>query len=175
MEKRKLKISNIDELKKLTIDNLTEKLIELHKSLIDERRLSGDLLTEIFADDKLVKSTADRLIKELKHHIYKEEQILFPYLINLSKSFRKEIPFEKPYFNTVKNPIEILKSEHELISDSVYKLKQVIIRVQADSKHKNPLSEKLKDFLEDVEKVIYLENRILFPRALEIEKSLLKQ
>lgn len=158
----------------LEIDDFTERLFQLHQLLLDEKRFSIDLIIEKISDDKSVKTTADRLIKELKHHIYKEENILFPYLINLSKSSRNEIPFEQPYFESVKNPIEILKSDHELIKECIDKMKKFVSESEDKSKHKISFLEKLKNFLEDVERVIYLEDEILFPRAIQIEKSLLK-
>ncbi|MCX8106407.1 MAG: hemerythrin domain-containing protein [Ignavibacterium album] len=170
-----MKINNIDELKKLEIDDFTERLFQLHKSLLDEKRFSVNLYSVKLPDDRLVKDTAERLFKELKHHIYKEENILFPYLINLSRSSRNELPFEQPYFESVKNPIEILKSDHELIKDCVDKLKDFMKKSEVNSQHKISISEKLKNFLEDVERVIYLEDEILFPRAIQIEKSLLKK
>lgn len=159
----------------LEIDDFTERLFQLHQLLLDEKRFSIDLIIEKISDDKSVKTTADRLIKELKHHIYKEENILFPYLINLSKSSRNEIPFEQPYFESVKNPIEILKSDHELLKECIDKMKKFVSESEDMSKHKISFLEKLKNFLEDVERVIYLEDEILFPRAIQIEKSLLKK
>ncbi len=163
------------ELNKLEIDELTEKLILLHQSLTDEKRFPIDSFPKKFSDNKLFKTTAEKLIKELKHHIYKEEHILFPYLINLSKFFRKEIPFERPYFHSVRNAVEIMKSDHEMINVCINKLKVYITDQEDKSKSNNSFFEKMKIFLEDVERVIYLENEILFNRAIELEKSLLKE
>lgn len=170
-----MKINNIDEFNKLEIDEVAEKLLQLHRSLIDEKRFPIDLISEKFSDEKLFKTTAEKLIKELKHHIYKEEQILFPYLMNLSKSFRKEIPFERPYFESINNAIEIMKSDHELITECLKKLRKLITNQKDKTQNKGSFYEKLKKFLEDVGRVIYLENEILFPRAIELEKSLLKE
>lgn len=159
----------------MEIDDFTERLLQLHQSLLDEKRFSMNLNSIKLLENELFKNTFERLLKELKHHIYKEEKILFPYLINLSKSFRKEIPFEQPYFESVKNPIEIMKSDHELINECLTLLKSSLSLTDPKDTTKNHLKEKWKKFLEDVEAVIYLENEVLFPRAIQIERSLIKK
>ncbi|MEP0861315.1 MAG: hypothetical protein HRF52_07730 [Ignavibacterium sp.] len=156
------------------IDVLTEELIRFHKSLIDEKTFFGDLWNEESFPDKSLWENLKRLFKELKLHIYKEEKILFPYLINLSKAFRKEIPFERPYFESVNNPIEIMKSDHELIFENLNQIKMSISGRNFNSNEERQILKKLKEFVDEVESIVYLENKILFPRAIQIEKSLLK-
>lgn len=168
-----MKINNIDEFKQMEIGVLTDKLVRLHRKILNEKRFQTDKVYEGILFDKSFINTLQKLFKELKHHIYKEEKILFPYLINLSKSFKKGIHFEQPYFESVRNPIEIMKSDHELINEYIIKLKSSLYQSETESTTKNQFTERLKKFFDEIEKVIYLENEVLFPVAVQIEKSLL--
>jgi iron-sulfur cluster repair protein YtfE (RIC family) len=51
-------------------------------------------------------------------------------------------------------------------------MRKYIIPYKIGSKDYSSTNKKLADFIDEVEKVIYLENEILFPHAVEAEKSL---
>lgn len=155
----------------MEIDSFTNTLIDLHKKLVDPENYN--MFQNFFQSEKEVLEIVERLFKDLKHHIYKEEKILFPYLINLSKTKRKEIPFEKPYFETVKNPVEIMKSDHEQINESIKHLNEYIENEVSILDKDSDEIQKIKKFIGYVEKVIYLENEILFPNAINIENKFL--
>ncbi len=157
--------------KKMEIDSFTNTLIDLHKKLVDPENYS--MFQDYFQSEKEVLEIVDRLFKDLKHHIYKEEKILFPYLINLSKTKRKEIPFEKPYFETVKNPVEIMKADHEQINENIKRLNEFIENEVSILEKETENIKKIKNFIGYVEKVIYLENKILFPNAITLENKFL--
>lgn len=155
----------------MEMDSFTNTLIDLHKKLVDPENYN--MFQNSFQSEKEVLEIVDRLFKDLKHHIYKEEKILFPYLINLSKTKRKEIPFEKPYFETVKNPVEIMKTDHEQINEDIKTLKELIENEISILDKDSDSFQKIKNFIDDVEKVIYLENEILFPNAITLENKFL--
>lgn len=155
----------------MEMDSFTNTLIDLHKKLVDPENYN--MFQNSFQSEKEVLEIVDRLFKDLKHHIYKEEKILFPYLINLSKTKRKEIPFEKPYFETVKNPVEIMKTDHEQINEDIKTLKELIENEISILDKDSESFQKIKNFIDDVEKVIYLENEILFPNAITLENKFL--
>lgn len=155
----------------MEMDSFTNTLIDLHKKLVDPENYN--MFQNSFQSEKEVLEIVDRLFKDLKHHIYKEEKILFPYLINLSKTKRKEIPFEKPYFETVRNPVEIMKTDHEQINEDIKTLKELIENEISILDKDSDSFQKIKNFIDDVEKVIYLENEILFPNAITLENKFL--
>lgn len=157
--------------KKMEIDSFTNTLINLHKKLVDPENYY--MFHNFFQSEKEVLEIVDRLFKDLKHHIYKEEKILFPYLINLSKTKRNEIPFEKPYFETVKNPVEIMKADHEQINEIIKRLNELIENKVSNSNKESDNIQKIKNFINYVEKVIYLENKILFPNSITLENKIL--
>lgn len=157
--------------KKMEVDSLTYKLIQLHQNLIDVE--TYNYILKHFTSDKKICEVFERLIKDLKLHIYKEEKILFPYLINLSKTKRNEIPFEKPYFETVSNPVEIMISDHEQIIDNIESLKKFLMDENSEINKDSKCLQKIKNFIEYVEKVVYLENEILFPTSISLENKIL--
>lgn len=157
--------------KKMGMDALTYKIIQLHQHLIDVEIYN--FIQKHLGTDKKFCEVFERLLKELKLHIYKEEKILFPYLINLSKTKRNEIPFEKPYFETVKNPVEIMKSDHEQIIENIKSLKKFLIDENSEINKDSKCLQKIKNFIEYVEKVVYLENEILFPTSISLENKIL--
>lgn len=157
--------------KKMEIDAFINTLIDLHKKLVDQENYS--MLKKYFQSEKMIFDTVDRLFKNLKLHIYKEEKILFPYLINLSKAKRNEIPFERPYFDTVKKPVEIMNADHEQINENIKCLNEFIEKEVSNSDKESESFQRIKNFIEDVEKVIYLENEILFPSAITLENKFL--
>lgn len=157
--------------KKMGMDALTYKIIQLHQHLIDVE--TYNFIQKHLGTDKKFCEVFERLFKELKLHIYKEEKILFPYLINLSKTKRNEIPFEKPYFETVKNPVEIMKSDHEQIIENIKSLKKFLMDENSEINKDSECLQKIKNFIEYVEIVVYLENEILFPTSISLENKIL--
>ena len=114
--------------------------------------------------------------EELTSHMHKEENILFPYIKYLVTSQKQKTVWSAPHFVTVVNPINMMEHEHETVGDL---LKQIAL---ISNKYTPPewacntfkaLYAKLDEFEQDLHIHVHLENNILFPKAIEIEKSLL--
>ena len=116
------------------------------------------------------------LSKDLMQHLMKEEQILFPYIKNLVKVKINKSKFEPPYFSSIANPIRMMEAEHTAAGDEMYEIrnlsKNYLIPKDACNTFKVFYRE-LKEFEEDLHKHVYLENTILFPKSIELEKQLL--
>ncbi len=114
------------------------------------------------------------LSTELNAHVDKEENFLFPYIKYLVKTQKDGITPEKPFFSSVKNPVTMMEKDHDEAGKEMAKIESL-------SNGYNPpedacptfriLYKNLKAFQEDLHKHIHLENNILFPMALELEKS----
>jgi regulator of cell morphogenesis and NO signaling len=113
--------------------------------------------------------------QEMKHHMMKEERILFPHIKYLLKNKNEGLKVESPYFGTIKNPIAMMEKEHQSAGDEMYEIKSLThnykIPVDACNTFRVTLQE-LKEFEEDLHKHIHLENNILFPKALALENEL---
>jgi regulator of cell morphogenesis and NO signaling len=124
-----------------------------------------------------VAKSFERIYKELKQHMMKEEQILFPFIKQLASCLIKGKSSEAPFFGTVKNPIRMMEAEHQAAGDEMYEIrnltKNYAIPEDACETYKAAMNE-LKEFEEDLHKHIYLENYILFPKAVKLENELVR-
>lgn len=113
--------------------------------------------------------------EELEGHLIKEEKILFPYIKQLLETKRNNLKAEYPPFGTVQNPINLMEREHEnaglMFSRIVSLTGNYTIPEDACNTYR-VFYEELKDFENDLHKHIHLENNILFPKSIELEKSL---
>jgi regulator of cell morphogenesis and NO signaling len=114
------------------------------------------------------------LCADLKPHMFKEEQVLFPYIIRLEEAVsRKQTP-SLPPFGTVQNPVRMMMLEHDTAGELLRQLREVSsgYAVPADAciSYKT-LYEAMEAFEQDLHQHIHLENNILFPRAAEMESA----
>ena len=121
-----------------------------------------------------VKSLFQNLCADLKPHMFKEEQVLFPYIIRLEEAVKSNRPPMPPPFGTVQNPVRMMMFEH----DTAGELLRVLRKVTSD--YTTPadacisyrtLYQALAAFEQDLHQHIHLENNILFPRAVDMESA----
>ncbi len=111
---------------------------------------------------------------ELNRHLMKEEKILFPYIKLLVQANRKNTKADPPFFGTVKNPINSMIEEHEIAGDTLYSIRELSNQYIPPADTCNTFKvayQELKEFEEDLHKHVHLENNILFPKAIELEKK----
>ena len=138
-----------------------EKVMKVHGNLHPELLRIHQLVGEINA--------------ELTAHLIKEEKILFPYIKALLAAKDNTQPVQEAQFGTVQNPINMMEMEHELVGknlDEIRKLSNNYLLPQDACASYSLLYRMLDEFEEDLHLHIHLENNILFPKALEIEKQL---
>ncbi|MBL7902757.1 MAG: iron-sulfur cluster repair di-iron protein [Bacteroidia bacterium] len=110
--------------------------------------------------------------EELTAHMYKEEQVLFPYIKQLSTNHANPEFRHFPAFSSAQQPIRMMELEHETVGE-LFKS----IRILTDNY--TPPAEacatyrvsfaKLNEFEEDLHQHIHLENNILFPKCINLE------
>ncbi|MBK8582717.1 MAG: hemerythrin domain-containing protein [Flavobacteriales bacterium] len=108
-------------------------------------------------------------------HMKKEELVLFPFVRNLAKSERSGEPFKKPNFGTVENPVHMMMEDHVAEGERFERMGAVSdgFTTPADGcATYSAAFQMLKDFETDLHRHIHLENNIMFPRAIEMEKRL---
>ena len=112
---------------------------------------------------------------ELIQHMMREEQILFPFITHLEESENRKQPVAAPRFGTVENPVRMMMHEHESAGAALrtMRAKTGDYRLPAGAcAGYETLLNALQDFEHDLHTHIHLENNILFPRALELEKKM---
>ena len=119
-----------------------------------------------------------RLCADLKPHMFKEEQVLFPYIMAMAEAAgqNRAVPF--PPFGTVNNPIRMMMMEHDTAGQILRKLRALTsdYKVPADACISyQTLYQALENFERDLHQHIHLENNILFPKALDLENTLIRR
>ncbi len=115
-----------------------------------------------------------RLCADLKPHMFKEEQILFPYIMALSEATDQHRPVPFAPFGTVNNPIRMMMREHDTAGEILRELRALTsdYKVPADACISyQTLYQALENFEKDLHQHIHLENNILFPKTLDLENK----
>lgn len=115
-----------------------------------------------------------QLCEDLKPHMFKEEQILFPYIQEMESSLVQNRPAPFAPFGTVNNPIRMMMMEHDTAGDLLRELRSVSAdyAVPPDGcMSYQSLYQGLEAFEKDLHQHIHLENNILFPRAVAMEEG----
>jgi regulator of cell morphogenesis and NO signaling len=122
-----------------------------------------------------INQLAGEINAELTSHMIKEERVLFPYIKELVAAKNKTQPLQTSHFGTVQNPINMMEMEHEMVGKNLEEIRQLSKNYQLPEDacaSYSLLYKLLNEFEEDLHLHIHLENNILFPKALEIEKQL---
>ena len=143
------------------LEPLTEKVIAAHSEKHPELRRIGRLFQQLKDD--------------LNPHMYKEEQILFPYVVQLEKAILRngQAPFAT--FGTVDTPVRILIAEHERVGGLLRELRSASANYAVPPDgclSYQSLYQGLEALEKDLHQHIHLENNLLFPRAAEMEAKL---
>lgn len=114
------------------------------------------------------------LFNDLEPHLFKEESILFPYIVRLEMSAQKNLFAPFPPFGTIANPVRMMSMEHDNAGDLLKKMREITsdYKVPADvCISYQTLYSALEIFERDLHQHIHLENNILFPRAIKLEQE----
>jgi regulator of cell morphogenesis and NO signaling len=121
-----------------------------------------------------IRELLQQLCGELKGHMFKEEQILFPFVIALEQSalLSQRAPFAP--FGTVNNPIRMMMVEHDYAGEILRELRKLSGEYKAPDDaciSYKTFYQALEAFELDLHQHIHLENNLLFPRAAKLEAA----
>lgn len=111
---------------------------------------------------------------ELASHMKKEELILFPFIKKMVKAKMEDGAVESPQFGTVENPIAMMMQEHENEGERFRKIDELTNNYTPPADACNTYKvtfAMLQEFEQDLHLHIHLENNILFPEAVKLEKQ----
>jgi regulator of cell morphogenesis and NO signaling len=120
---------------------------------------------------KYLQRAFSELIAELTPHMFKEERVLFPAIRKLEHA-ATTLHFP---FGSIVNPIRMMEHEHDSAGNALERIRRVTneytvpegacntYRAMLDGLHRLEL---------DMHQHVHKENNILFPRAIELEHSL---
>lgn len=146
------------------------KIEEIKPYLNKVTRVHGEHNPELKEIEILFNQSA----QELSQHLQKEEMILFPFIRNMVNSKMEEKPLFFPHFGTVENPITMMKHEHQNEGERFEKIAELSNNYTPPSHACNTYRVTfalLKEFEDNLHQHIHLENNILFPKAIKMEKE----
>jgi len=120
-----------------------------------------------------IQESFEDLGNELTPHMFKEENVLFPYIDSMQAAVERGQPVPPPFFGTVRNPVQMMMTEHDGAGGKLKQMRELSsgYAVPADGcTTYASLYRALGEFEQDLHQHIHLENNILFPRAVELEK-----
>jgi regulator of cell morphogenesis and NO signaling len=113
------------------------------------------------------------LRQELSLHMHKEEMMLFPAINRYEAAARSGWPLPAAPFGSIENSIGVMEAEHDSAGLALTRIRELTVDLQpppfACSTYRAML-DGLKALETDLHSHIHLENNILFPRAIAIEK-----
>jgi regulator of cell morphogenesis and NO signaling len=115
------------------------------------------------------------LATELTEHLTKEELILFPYIEALDRFRNGDGDAPHACFNTVESPIRAMMNEHEsagALLDSMRAATKNFMAPEGACPTTVGLMDGLDAFERDLHRHVHLENNLLFPLAIDLEKKL---
>ncbi|MEO8821094.1 MAG: iron-sulfur cluster repair di-iron protein [Ginsengibacter sp.] len=164
-----------------SLDFLADYIVNTHHSYVKKTipdirsyaekvaKVHGAHHPELLEINKLAQEVCD----EMSEHMVKEENVLFPYVKHIVAS--KDRGYEKfDSLNTVKEPIDIAVTEHEIVGNNMDKIRKIShnYKLPEDAcASYSYLFKTLDEFENDLHIHVHLENNILFPKALAMEKK----
>ena len=167
------------------IDFLADYIVHVHHHYLKNQlpEIKSTLLKfseehrEKFAYLQELENTFLQLYNEMLPHIQMEEETIFPYIRQLTHAFQSRESYASLLVKTMRKPIEeLMNHEHTMVAGAIHKMRELTgdytPPARACTNHKVTFS-KLKELDNELVQHLHLENNILFPRAIEMEKILL--
>ncbi len=121
-----------------------------------------------------VQSSFQSLVQELTTHMMKEERVLFPYIVRMEEAVIQKEPVLPPPFGSLQNPVSMMEHEHDSAGHALRAMREASCGYTAPGEaciSYQTLYKALANIETDLHLHIHLENNILFPRAIAMEKT----
>jgi regulator of cell morphogenesis and NO signaling len=141
----------------MLLDKVVTKHGDAHRELDSIRELFSAMSQELFA------------------HMLKEEHVLFPFLQKMEAAAGKGEPLLSSCFDSVGVPIARMLADHDDAGELTARIRALSGNYEAPADacpSYSGLYHGLQEFERDLHRHVHLENNILFPRALEMERTL---
>lgn len=163
----------------MTLAALADHIETTHHAYLRIELSRLDVITEKVArvhsehDPRLVqvRATFRAFMEELHSHMLKEERILFPMVRQLEKTRDTSVL----HCGTLANPIRQMEHEHDGAGDGLARMRELTDGFTPPAWACNTyrvMLDALAQLERDMHQHMHKENNVLFPRALELERSL---
>jgi len=124
---------------------------------------------------KAIQILMEQLQGDLLAHIRKEEEVLFPFIVQMEDEFTLAYPPTHPCFRSVSHPVLMMLQEHEAANRIMEQIRRATDNFTAPESacptHR-ALYDGLREFDEDLQVHMHLESDVLFPRSIQMEAEL---
>lgn len=165
-----------------SVDVIAEYLTKTHHRYIEEKapiiiqyltKLAG-VHGSIHPELHEIHTIFSKSFLDLTAHMKREEMVVFPFIIKMKNAQNKGTDLDTPPFLSIENPITTLKEDHETESERFRRIAALTNNYTPPTESCNTYKvafAMLEEFEKDLRKHIHLENNILFPKVIELEKS----
>jgi regulator of cell morphogenesis and NO signaling len=178
--------SNTLNFKEWPVDFLADYIINVHHQylrralpVLEEhlnRFADGHKKKYVYLDE--LQTIVSKLNRQLIPHMRHEEEVIFPYIKQITHAYKSKEPYAGLLVKTLRKPVEdMMNQEHETAGKQLIRMRELTNYYTAPDgacvSHRVTFS-KLREVDSDITQHIHLENNILFPTAVAIEKELLE-
>ncbi len=184
--RRQISVSNQLNFEDWKIDFLTDYIINVHHEYLRKSLpVMEDQLNKFIIENQkkypfLVElgTQFTALQKMMIPHLEQEEAIIFPYIRQISHAYESKETYASLLVRTLRKPVEaMMHHEHESLEKIILQFRKLTENYTAPdnacTSHRLAFSY-LKELDDDLVQHLYLENELLFPKAIAMEKELLK-
>lgn len=182
---RTIQVSNLIDYSEWDIDFLIDYIINIHHRYLKKSLPATQQVLSDFAKEHTAKfpwlaeleKQFDLLIKQLQRCMHREEEVLFPYIRQVAHAHKDKEPYAALLVRTLRKPVEdTMYKGHVTVAGIVSTIRSITndynIPENVCTSHKVAIA-KLRELDNDLSQHLYLEESILFPRAVIIEKEVL--
>lgn len=176
--------SDLQKISTYPLDRLVEHIELTHHRYVESRsseirpfldkvvRVHGDKAPELAE----IRTLFEEAVGELAQHMKKEELVLFPTIRRMVRAEKSGTPYEHRLFRSIEQPIHQMEDEHDTEGRRFREIERLTNDFNPPAWACNTFRVTyalLEEFQQDLHVHIHLENNILFPGAIALEKKLL--
>lgn len=182
---RNIRLPNTIQFDQWKIDFLIDYIINVHHAYANQILPSLEANLVSFANShqkqfpempQLVAAFSNLSTLIIAHNRH-EEEIIFPYIKQIDNTFRRKESYGGLFVRTLRKPFHSVDGEHKHIGELFQDIRRLTNNYtfpdSACTSHR-VVFQKLQEFDNDMVQHNYLENNVLFPKVMEMEKQLLQ-
>ncbi len=126
------------------------------------------------SEQRVIRRLFEALDRKICSHMDFEEQIAFPQILELESGTKRDASAASSRCETVQRPVRMMMLEHDSVREMMNRLRALTLDFQPPSGASPDwcdLYQGLQGLDQDFHRHFFLENNILFPRAVSLESS----
>ena len=173
-----------DELQNFSLSIIIDYLKATHRYYIEEKIPELENLFQILTNNgtsnnlKMIQQFFEKYLDEFHKHINREEQTVYPYILQLEKDFTREKTTAEFLKLLEQYTITNYETEHDDIEEKLFDLKNILIKYipPMDDYHLiHQILSKLFRLEKDINDHSHIEDKVLIPKVKKMEKQFLEQ